>query len=390
MRVHADPAAARSARAVDAAAYTVANHIVFGPNAYNPSTSEGSRLLAHELAHVVQQSPARSVPPARAALIIGSRDDPLEHEATRAVERLDGTAGRQERLPSLAREGPQGGRQHLRRQSADDQKKKNSKPWVPLPHPLDSLDLKPMFPLPGGFTPPTMGDIEKGTDFLRGQKSGEPAGLGCLAGWNLRKGGTGAGMCCQGFIYDKDKCCPPSRMRVTHGGATCAPAPISKEAPTGKPAPESKPAPPAPAPGKSDFPLRLPPQTPPLVVDFPIRFKHDQPGAIVASAQALRGALTEAGSSNLDQVINWLKRGPDFSVQLTGMASTEGTPAHNQLLGEYRARSIAERPDSKRHRRLQVHRPARRARRVRLASRGHSQLRVEPGFSKYRPQRPAG
>jgi hypothetical protein len=55
VRIHADPHAADSARAVQAQAYTVANDIVFAPGRYAPSTSWGQRLIAHELAHVVQQ-----------------------------------------------------------------------------------------------------------------------------------------------------------------------------------------------------------------------------------------------------------------------------------------------------------------------------------------------
>jgi len=55
VRVHADARAAASARAVDAAAYTVGRDVVFGAERYVPSTSAGAQLLAHELAHVVQQ-----------------------------------------------------------------------------------------------------------------------------------------------------------------------------------------------------------------------------------------------------------------------------------------------------------------------------------------------
>lgn len=56
VRLHADAAAARSAGEVNARAYTVGNHIVFGAGELQPESLEGGRLLAHELAHVVQQS----------------------------------------------------------------------------------------------------------------------------------------------------------------------------------------------------------------------------------------------------------------------------------------------------------------------------------------------
>lgn len=54
VRVHTDGRAAESARAVDAAAYAVGADLVFDQGRYAPDSSAGKRLLAHELAHVVQ------------------------------------------------------------------------------------------------------------------------------------------------------------------------------------------------------------------------------------------------------------------------------------------------------------------------------------------------
>jgi hypothetical protein len=56
VRVHTGPAAAESARAVNALAYTIGDHVIFGAGQYAPGTSAGRRLLAHELTHVAQQS----------------------------------------------------------------------------------------------------------------------------------------------------------------------------------------------------------------------------------------------------------------------------------------------------------------------------------------------
>ena len=56
VRVHADREAANGAQAVGSLAYTIGDDIVFAPGKYEPGTLEGRRLLAHELAHVVQQS----------------------------------------------------------------------------------------------------------------------------------------------------------------------------------------------------------------------------------------------------------------------------------------------------------------------------------------------
>jgi len=58
VRIHTSALAAASARSIDALAYTVGSDIVFAESQYAPGTWEGRRLLAHELAHVVQQSAA--------------------------------------------------------------------------------------------------------------------------------------------------------------------------------------------------------------------------------------------------------------------------------------------------------------------------------------------
>jgi hypothetical protein len=56
VRIHQDREAAESAESLGARAYTVGRAIVFGAGEYQPRTAAGRRLLAHELAHVVQQS----------------------------------------------------------------------------------------------------------------------------------------------------------------------------------------------------------------------------------------------------------------------------------------------------------------------------------------------
>ncbi len=55
VRVHTGRNAAESARAVNALAYTVGNHIVFGSQQWQTGTPAGKQLLAHELVHTVQQ-----------------------------------------------------------------------------------------------------------------------------------------------------------------------------------------------------------------------------------------------------------------------------------------------------------------------------------------------
>ncbi len=55
VRVHDDAAAASQARFLDASAFTVGRDIFFGAREYAPATTRGRRLIAHEVAHTVQQ-----------------------------------------------------------------------------------------------------------------------------------------------------------------------------------------------------------------------------------------------------------------------------------------------------------------------------------------------
>ena len=65
VRVHADAKAAESTELVNALAYTVGRHVVFGEGQPAPATSAGRQLLAHELAHVVQQRGATPLCPSQ-------------------------------------------------------------------------------------------------------------------------------------------------------------------------------------------------------------------------------------------------------------------------------------------------------------------------------------
>jgi hypothetical protein len=74
VRVHTDEQASESARAVHAHAYTVGSDIAFRRGLYAPATSQGRALLAHELAHVVQQGSGTPLPSG----IDGGPSDALE------------------------------------------------------------------------------------------------------------------------------------------------------------------------------------------------------------------------------------------------------------------------------------------------------------------------
>jgi hypothetical protein len=82
VRVHTDAQAAESARAVEAHAYTVGNHVVFGTGRFAPSTSSGHHLLLHELVHTVQQT-GSGAGIAPSSLQVSTPADPAEQEAER-------------------------------------------------------------------------------------------------------------------------------------------------------------------------------------------------------------------------------------------------------------------------------------------------------------------
>lgn len=56
VRIHTDSKAAQSSEAMAARAYAVGPNIAFKSGEYSPGSSDGKRLLAHELTHVVQQT----------------------------------------------------------------------------------------------------------------------------------------------------------------------------------------------------------------------------------------------------------------------------------------------------------------------------------------------
>lgn len=65
VRIHHGAQATRAAGAVHARAFTVGRDMVFGAGEYDPSSTRGRLLLAHELTHVVQQghAPRRNASP---------------------------------------------------------------------------------------------------------------------------------------------------------------------------------------------------------------------------------------------------------------------------------------------------------------------------------------
>jgi hypothetical protein len=58
VRVHSDPESAGLSNQLSARAFTYQNHVFFSHDQYQPGTSEGKQLLAHELTHTIQQGHA--------------------------------------------------------------------------------------------------------------------------------------------------------------------------------------------------------------------------------------------------------------------------------------------------------------------------------------------
>jgi hypothetical protein len=84
VRVHADQHAARSASAMDALAYTIGDHVVFGEGRFPPKSPSDHHLLAHELVHTVQQAPSGAL----SELKVTNPLDASEQAVNRAIDQL--------------------------------------------------------------------------------------------------------------------------------------------------------------------------------------------------------------------------------------------------------------------------------------------------------------
>ncbi|MDM0109638.1 DUF4157 domain-containing protein [Variovorax sp. J22R24] len=91
VRVHTGDRAARSAQSLAARAYTAGSDVVFAAGEFTPDSSGGRKLLAHELAHIVQQRAG-----VRLKGGIGVDGDEHERQADAVAERV--AAGRSARF----------------------------------------------------------------------------------------------------------------------------------------------------------------------------------------------------------------------------------------------------------------------------------------------------
>ncbi len=92
VKVHTDARADTLNRSLNAEAFTLGRDIFFSRGAYRPNTSSGSKLLAHELTHIVQQGGGgkgnHTGNKAQAKLAVGPADDQYEREADRTADRV--------------------------------------------------------------------------------------------------------------------------------------------------------------------------------------------------------------------------------------------------------------------------------------------------------------
>ncbi|HLL24273.1 MAG TPA: DUF4157 domain-containing protein [Kofleriaceae bacterium] len=87
VRIHTDGVAAEAARAVRAEAFTVGEDIFFADGKFAPETDAGARLLAHELAHVLQSWQGRTAT-SGAGIQVSRPGDHLELEAESVADKV--------------------------------------------------------------------------------------------------------------------------------------------------------------------------------------------------------------------------------------------------------------------------------------------------------------
>ena len=197
VRIHNDSQAAESARAVDAHAYTVGQHIVFDHGKYEPHSGSGRDLLAHELAHTVQQHGLQRF---SNDLSLGETPEyqRLEHEADSIAHAVMSSPGGPV-APPLTTHPARPVISRARAKKADDVKvgtaeeaKDTDKPtgatpdnkargWEPAPAPLVSVGAQAIArPDPGIVTSKTI-VVDMKDPFDVPAKKGDVAGL-----WNQR------------------------------------------------------------------------------------------------------------------------------------------------------------------------------------------------------------
>ena len=305
VRVHTDTAAADAAAGLAARAYTIGHDIVFGAGQYDPGSHAGRRLIAHELAHVVQQSAAGA--PAVQRKPIGG---PLDLQPDVCI----------------------------------------SVPWLSDPACASkAADICSQYrSLPGCDQVCKLFDC----------KAPDTPSATCPLGWHGGRTADFKGRCCRdGIVAESDRdCCAPGRVawkdfRCCASGESVVDGHCTKDPPPVLPSLLCPPdrrtllgeccKPPLVSDGILCMPPFAPkpkPPDPPTTTDIRFKFDRPQPGE---PASALPAATTAAGQAQFDALVAALKANPALKVQLTGRASPPGTDRYNLELATRRARMVA-------------------------------------------------
>jgi hypothetical protein len=159
VRVHDDQAAAASADAAGARAYTVGSHIAFGRGEYRPHDQSGRRIMLHELVHVAQQGDQPALQPE--PRLITRPQDQAECEAHDIANNTDMVPSLQPShrtaVPSLARY-PKEGQDLQERKSEALQHGQNPDDLPPRTDPLEPLkkEAERLGPIPAPPPEPTI------------------------------------------------------------------------------------------------------------------------------------------------------------------------------------------------------------------------------------------
>nr|MDZ8056752.1 DUF4157 domain-containing protein [Nostoc sp. EkiNYC01] len=89
VRIHTDSEADRLSQSVNAVAFTTGQDIFFSSGSYNPTSTEGQHLIAHEVVHTVQQANgAVAGTPTAEGISISDPSDPFEQEAEQVADQV--------------------------------------------------------------------------------------------------------------------------------------------------------------------------------------------------------------------------------------------------------------------------------------------------------------
>jgi hypothetical protein len=296
VRVHTDGEAAEAAAAIDSRAFTFGRHVVFAQGEYHPETPGGLHLIAHELAHVVQQSGA----------------------------------------------GPSVQRQPSKPHSPWED-------WVP--------GFKPEIPQ-SPITPPSTNDVlgacRDHPDWptcssvcklpWAGCKE-MPSKSVCPPGYHASNSSSFKDQCCKDDPMGESQatCCSPEVARANNGCSkkdTPDPSQPSLCPPPGRKAPNGECCQPPQQPGISGCETPAPPPAPILVnelVDvFTVLFRTDHPHP----GEGLDTSLAEGGRAELDAAIARLNSELALGAELIGNASKEADVGYNLDLTDRRIAAV--------------------------------------------------